>query len=58
MTARPPDGGRSAALPSYIVFRLIVTYFALETLFTVSLKEPRWRLPVPVMLRSSGDRST
>ena len=29
------------SLPSYIVFRLIVTYFALETLFTINLKEPR-----------------
>jgi cellulose synthase/poly-beta-1,6-N-acetylglucosamine synthase-like glycosyltransferase len=46
------------SLPSYIVFRLIVTYFALETLFTVSLKEPRWRLPAPITLRSSGDRAT
>jgi GT2 family glycosyltransferase len=45
------------SLPSYIVFRLIVTYFALETLFTVSLKEPRWRLPAPVTLRSSADRA-
>jgi cellulose synthase/poly-beta-1,6-N-acetylglucosamine synthase-like glycosyltransferase len=32
---------RIISLPSYIVFRLIVTYFALETLFTINLKEPR-----------------
>ncbi len=31
------------SLPSYIIFRLIVTYFALETLLTVPLKEARWR---------------
>jgi len=35
---------RVISLPSYIVFRLIVTYFALETLLTVPLKEPRWWL--------------
>jgi cellulose synthase/poly-beta-1,6-N-acetylglucosamine synthase-like glycosyltransferase len=34
------------SLPSYIVFRLIVTYFALETLLTVQLKEPGWRRAV------------
>jgi cellulose synthase/poly-beta-1,6-N-acetylglucosamine synthase-like glycosyltransferase len=34
---------RVISLPSYIVFRLIVTYFALETLLTVVVKEPRWR---------------
>jgi cellulose synthase/poly-beta-1,6-N-acetylglucosamine synthase-like glycosyltransferase len=28
-------------VPSYIVFRLIVTYFSLETLLTVQLREPR-----------------
>jgi cellulose synthase/poly-beta-1,6-N-acetylglucosamine synthase-like glycosyltransferase len=33
---------RVISLPSYIVFRLIVTYFALETLLTVPVKEPRW----------------
>jgi len=38
---------RIISLPSYIVFRLIVTYFALETLFTIVLKEPHRRLPVP-----------
>jgi cellulose synthase/poly-beta-1,6-N-acetylglucosamine synthase-like glycosyltransferase len=42
------------SLPSYIVFRLIVTYFALETLFTVALREPRSRLPAPLALRSGG----
>jgi cellulose synthase/poly-beta-1,6-N-acetylglucosamine synthase-like glycosyltransferase len=42
---------RIISLPSYVVFRLIVTYFALETLFTIVLKEPRWRLPVPLVLR-------
>jgi len=46
------------SLPSYIVFRLIVTYFALETLFTVSLKEPHWRLPAPVPQRSGSNRAT
>jgi cellulose synthase/poly-beta-1,6-N-acetylglucosamine synthase-like glycosyltransferase len=30
------------SLPSYIVFRLIVTYFALETLLTAVVKEPHW----------------
>ncbi len=34
---------RVISLPSYIVFRLIVTYFALETLLTVPVKEPHWR---------------
>ena len=33
---------RVISLPSYIVFRLIVTYFALETLLTVPVKEPHW----------------
>jgi cellulose synthase/poly-beta-1,6-N-acetylglucosamine synthase-like glycosyltransferase len=35
-------GGPShlVSLPGYIVFRLIVTYFALETLLTIVLKEP------------------
>ena len=33
---------RVISLPSYIVFRLIVTYFSLETLLTVPVKEPRW----------------
>jgi Glycosyltransferase like family 2 len=33
---------RVISLPSYIVFRLIVTYFSLETLLTVPIKEPRW----------------
>jgi cellulose synthase/poly-beta-1,6-N-acetylglucosamine synthase-like glycosyltransferase len=33
---------RVISLPSYIVFRLIVTYFALETLFTVPVKDPHW----------------
>ena len=33
---------RVISLPSYIVFRLIVTYFALETLLTVVLREPHW----------------
>ena len=33
---------RVISLPSYIVFRLIVTYFALETLLTVVVKEPHW----------------
>ena len=33
---------RVISLPSYIVFRLIVTYFALETLLTVPIKQPRW----------------
>jgi cellulose synthase/poly-beta-1,6-N-acetylglucosamine synthase-like glycosyltransferase len=42
---------RIISLPSYVVFRLIVTYFALETLFTIVLKDPRWRLPVPLLLR-------
>jgi cellulose synthase/poly-beta-1,6-N-acetylglucosamine synthase-like glycosyltransferase len=47
------------SLPSYIVFRLIVTYFALETLFTIRLKEPRWRPAVPqVFLRSKVGRPT
>ena len=44
------------SLPSYIVFRLIVTYFALETLFTIALKEPRVRLPAPLAARSGGGR--
>lgn len=44
---------RIISLPSYIVFRLIVTYFALETLFTVRLKEPSWRPPVPLALLRS-----
>jgi cellulose synthase/poly-beta-1,6-N-acetylglucosamine synthase-like glycosyltransferase len=35
--------GLVASLPGYVVFRLIVTYFALETLLTVRLKEPRPR---------------
>jgi cellulose synthase/poly-beta-1,6-N-acetylglucosamine synthase-like glycosyltransferase len=43
---------RIISLPSYIVFRLIVTYFALETLFAVVLKDPRWRLPGAGQLRS------
>lgn len=34
---------RVISLPSYIVFRLVVTYFALETLLTVVVKEPHWR---------------
>jgi cellulose synthase/poly-beta-1,6-N-acetylglucosamine synthase-like glycosyltransferase len=54
-------GGPSSiiSLPSYIVFRLIVTYFALETLLTVRLEEPGWRLPVPrVLLRSRLPRSS
>lgn len=29
------------SLPSYMVFRLIVTYFALETLLTIRLKDPQ-----------------
>jgi cellulose synthase/poly-beta-1,6-N-acetylglucosamine synthase-like glycosyltransferase len=33
---------RIISLPSYVIFRLIVTYFALETLLTVPLKEARW----------------
>jgi glycosyltransferase involved in cell wall biosynthesis len=33
---------RVISLPSYVVFRLIVTYFALETLLTVPIKEPHW----------------
>lgn len=33
---------RVISLPSYIVFRLIVTYFALETLLTVPVKDPHW----------------
>lgn len=33
------------SLPSYMVFRMIVTYFALETLLTIRLKDPRWRFP-------------
>jgi cellulose synthase/poly-beta-1,6-N-acetylglucosamine synthase-like glycosyltransferase len=33
---------RVISLPSYIVFRLIVTYFSLETLLTVPVKDPRW----------------
>lgn len=32
------------SLPSYMVFRLIVTYFALETLLTIRLKDPRQRV--------------
>jgi hypothetical protein len=46
------------SLPSYIVFRLIVTYFALEVLFTVVLKEPRSILPVPLPQRSGRRRAT
>lgn len=42
-------------LPSYIVFRLIVTYFALETLFTVRLRDLAWRLP-RISLRPAGSR--
>ena len=34
--------GLVISLPSYIVFRLIVTYFALETLLTAVVKEPHW----------------
>jgi len=45
------------SLPSYIVFRLIVTYFALEVLFTVALKEPRSILPVPLPRRSGRRRA-
>jgi cellulose synthase/poly-beta-1,6-N-acetylglucosamine synthase-like glycosyltransferase len=33
------------SLPGYMVFRLIVTYFALETLLTIRLKDPRWSVP-------------
>jgi cellulose synthase/poly-beta-1,6-N-acetylglucosamine synthase-like glycosyltransferase len=33
---------RVISLPSYIVFRLIVTYFSLETLLTVPVKDPHW----------------
>jgi cellulose synthase/poly-beta-1,6-N-acetylglucosamine synthase-like glycosyltransferase len=33
------------SLPSYMVFRLVVTYFSLETLLTIRLKEPRWPPP-------------
>lgn len=33
---------RVISLPSYIVFRLIVTYFSLETLLTAVVKEPHW----------------
>lgn len=32
--------GQIISLPGYIVFRLIVTYFALETLLTIRLNEP------------------
>jgi hypothetical protein len=39
------------SLPSYMVFRLIVTYFALETMLTIRLKEPRQRLPVTFPVR-------
>jgi cellulose synthase/poly-beta-1,6-N-acetylglucosamine synthase-like glycosyltransferase len=42
---------RIISLPSYVVFRLIVTYFALETLLTVPLRKPRWRSPVPISQR-------
>jgi hypothetical protein len=34
-----------------MVFRLIVTYFALETMLTIRLKEPRQRLPVTFPVR-------
>jgi cellulose synthase/poly-beta-1,6-N-acetylglucosamine synthase-like glycosyltransferase len=42
---------RIISLPSYVLFRLIVTYFALETLLTVPLRKPRWRSPVPIAQR-------
>lgn len=42
---------RIISLPSYIVFRLIVTYFALETLLTVRLKDPAWRRGLPLTQR-------
>ena len=32
------------SLPSYMVFRLVVTYFALETLLSIRLKDPRQRV--------------
>jgi hypothetical protein len=47
--------GLLASLPGYVVFRLIVTYFALETLLTVRLKEPRLRSVVP--FRFPGGRT-
>jgi cellulose synthase/poly-beta-1,6-N-acetylglucosamine synthase-like glycosyltransferase len=40
--------GLVASLPGYVVFRLVVTYFALETLLTVRLKEPRSRSVGPL----------
>jgi cellulose synthase/poly-beta-1,6-N-acetylglucosamine synthase-like glycosyltransferase len=41
------------SLPSYMVFRLIVTYFALETMLTIRLKEPRLRARISPALRQS-----
>jgi cellulose synthase/poly-beta-1,6-N-acetylglucosamine synthase-like glycosyltransferase len=47
---------RIISLPSYIVFRLIVTYFALETLLSVLLKEPDRRSAMPLALWHRGSR--
>ena len=45
---------RVVSLPSYVIFRLIVTYFALETLLTVPLKGRRPRSPKPSVLREDS----
>src|SRR5262249_49397313 len=49
------------SLPSYIIFRLIVTYFALEPLFPLRLKEPASSrpasLPRGVPVASNGQAS-